>query len=153
MALSKIKLKRELADIFCCNFYLAKLASWPRLVLLRELYLQTKPKQNIFSSESAQLEAHSQSPFYSEQTCATRFASHLHNLKMLYKVKLYYTVYILTPLFQEVLMIWILLGLVSIKELIQEITSVEVKRQKSDKIHSNGDKDKVENSRKRIARA
>ena len=53
------KKKRKLASIFCCNFYLA---------------------------HPHQLEAHFQSPCYSQQTSIATFA-HLDSIKMLYRVE------------------------------------------------------------------
>ena len=74
--ISKTKIKRKLVSIFCCTFYLGKAC--------RPAQIKTKPEKNYFPSTSSQFGAHSQSPCYSEQTCAARFASHLNSHKMYY---------------------------------------------------------------------
>ena len=69
-------------------------------------------------STSSQLEAHSRLPCYSEQTCPTRFASHLHSFKLLDGVESNYTGYLLglAIIFQVVLGIGIFFGLVQCKK-------------------------------------
>ena len=46
--------------------------------------LTNKTEKKIFSSTSSHLVGHSQSPFYSQQICAAKFASRLNSFKMLY---------------------------------------------------------------------
>ena len=66
-----------------------------RLLPLQKLYYKQNRNKIYFSYTFSQLEAHFQSPCYSVQTCAARFASHLDSFKILYRVECCYTEYLL----------------------------------------------------------
>ena len=80
----KQKSKENQLAFFAALFTQVKLAG--------QLRLKQNRKKNHFPSTSSQFGAHSQSPCYSEQTCAAIFASHLNSH---FGVELYYTEYLL----------------------------------------------------------
>ena len=86
--LSKIKIKRELASLVSCNFYLIEACQLPQTCTSLKVISTNKTETKcIFPPCPHNLRV------INKQTCTTRFVSCLYNCKMLYRVKPYYTEY------------------------------------------------------------